>query len=95
MSTEGLVAIGGAVLAVLTNAGALVYLGRRALDRIDQHSMAIGPMVKTLETLAEGQRELFIRSDSHEKRLTETEVVRRLNGCEDPIIRVGKTPGRA
>lgn len=72
------------VATAAANAGALIYLGRRALDKIDQHSHAIAPMVETLKTLAAGQRELFESRNNHEKRLTECETVQRLHGCNQP-----------
>lgn len=72
------------VVTAVANAGALIYLGRRALDKIDQHSQAIAPMVEALKTLAAGQRELFESRNDHERRLTEGETVRKLNGCDLP-----------
>lgn len=75
------------VVTAVANAGSLIYLGRRALDKIDQHGQAIAPMVETLKTLAEGQRELFESRNDHERRLTEAETVRRLKGCDEPGVK--------
>lgn len=72
------------VVTAVANAGSLIYLGRRALDKIDQHSQTIAPMVEALKTLAEGQRELFESRNDHERRLTESETVRRIKGCNEP-----------
>lgn len=80
MSTDTIVV----VITAVANAGSLIYLGKRALDKIDQHTQAIAPMVETLKTLAEGQRELFESRNDHERRLTEAETVRRLQGCDQP-----------
>lgn len=68
----------------LANVGALIYLGKRALDKIDAHSQAIAPMVESMKTINRSLKELFESRNDHERRLTETETVRRLHGCDDP-----------
>jgi hypothetical protein len=80
-----------AALTAFSNFAAIVYLGKRALERIDKHSDALAPIAESMRTINKAMEninrsltELYNSRNEHDRRLTAGEMARKINGCETP-----------
>jgi predicted transcriptional regulator len=79
------------VVIAFANIGAVVYLVRSVVGRVDKHNEILPEVVQTLKNISENQREisraqrdLYESRNDHDRRLTEIETTHRLNGCGVP-----------
>jgi hypothetical protein len=77
------------IIIAVANVGAVIYLVKRVVDRVDKHSDILPQVVESLRTINESQKttaagikELFASRNEHAERLKEIETTHKINKCD-------------
>lgn len=80
---------GESVLISLANIGAVAYLVKRVVDKVESHSELMPQIVEaqksiaaSLESVDKNQTRLWESRDDHDRRLTDIEAIHRIHGCD-------------
>jgi hypothetical protein len=82
------------ILISLANIGAVGYLVKRVVDKVDAHSELLPQVVESQKRIAESlesvdrnQTRLWVSRDDHDRRLTDIEAIHRIHGCDKGRIK--------
>ena len=82
------------IIISVANIGAIGYLVKRVLEKVDRHGDILPQMLATQEAIAKSlasvdanQTRLWESRDDHDKRLVKIETVHDFHGCNQRIVK--------
>lgn len=82
------------VMISFANIGAVAYLVKRVVDKVEKHSELMPQIVEaqksiasSLEAVDRNQTRLWESRNDHDRRLTDIEAIHRIHGCDQRAAR--------